>query len=56
MDKFEILNRETRDFNNHNVNRFSPSTPKYGTAEYWRNYYNNQTYKKNNNQYSKKYF
>lgn len=55
-DKFERLNRETREFNNRNVDRFNPSTPKYGTSEYWRNYFNNQTYKSNNGEYSRKYF
>ena len=30
MDKFERLNRETREFNNRNVDRFNPSTrPNY---------------------------
>jgi hypothetical protein len=56
MDKFERLNRETREYNNKNVNRFNPATPKYGSREYWLNYYNNQTYKQNNGQYSKHYF
>lgn len=56
MDKFERLNRETREFNNTNVDRFNSSTPKYGTSEYWRNHWNNQTYKANNGQYSKHYF
>lgn len=56
MDKFERLNMETREFNNRNVNRFSPSTPKYGTSTYWQNYWNNQTYKNNNGQYSKHYY
>ena len=52
---FDKLNRETKDFNNRNVNRFNTSSPKYGTSEYWQNYWNNQTYKKNNGQYSKHY-
>ena len=56
MDKFERLNRETREWNARNVDRFNTSTPKYGTAAYWQNYYNNQTYKANNGQYSKKYY
>ena len=55
MDKFERLNRETREFNNRNVDRFNPSTPCYGSSEYWRNYWNNQTYKANNGQYSRHY-
>lgn len=55
MDKFERLNQETRDYNNTNVDRFNVSSPKYGTAEYWQNYFNNQTYKTNNGQYSQYY-
>lgn len=56
MDKFERLNRETRDFNNRNVDRFNTASPKYGSHEYWQNYWNNQTYKQNNGEYSKKYY
>ena len=56
QDKFERLNRETQDFNNRNVNRFNTSVNRYGSAAYWQNYWNNQTYKSNNGQYSKKYF
>lgn len=57
MDKFELLNRETRDYkNNQPVNRFSQSASTYGTKEYWLNYWNNQTYKKNNGEYSKHYY
>ena len=55
MDKFDRLNRETREYNARNVNRFSQSTPRYGTPEYWRNHWNNQTYKQNNGEYSRKY-
>lgn len=56
MDKFERLNRETRDYNNNKeVNRFSQSTPNYGSSEFWRNYWNNQTFKQNNGQYSRHY-
>jgi hypothetical protein len=55
-DKFARLNRETREYNNKNVDRFNRSTPKYGTSEYWLNYWNNQTYKQNNGQYSSKYY
>ena len=29
---------------------------KYGTKEYWQNYYNNKTYKTNNGEYSSHYF
>lgn len=56
MVDFDKLNRETREFNNRNVDRFNPSTPKYGTPSYWQNYWNNQTYKQNNGEYSKKYY
>lgn len=55
MNRFENFNRDTREYNNKNVNRFNGSCNKYGTSEYWRNYWNNQTYKQNNNQYSKHY-
>lgn len=56
MDKFERLNRETQEHNNKNVDRFNSSCNNYGTKEYWQNYFNNQTFKQNNGQYSKKYF
>lgn len=58
MDKFDRLNRETRNWNNGISRNISPTTnnAKYGTSEYWRNYYNNQTYKKNNGEYSRKYY
>lgn len=56
MIDFDKLNRETHDYNCNNVNRFNPSTPKYGTSEYWQNYFNNQTYKQNNGEYSPKYY
>lgn len=55
MDKFERLNRETREFNNRNVDRFNRASSNYGTSAYWENYHNNQTYKQNNGQYSKHY-
>jgi hypothetical protein len=55
MDKFERLNRETREFNNRNIDRFNPSTkPNYSYFDPYKQ--NNQTYKANNGQYSKKYF
>ena len=55
MDKFERLNRETREYNNRNVDRFNPSTKgNYTYFDPWRA--NNQTYKENNGQYSKKYY
>lgn len=56
MDKFERLNRETQDYNNHNVNRLNESNPSRGSLEYWLNQYNNQTYKANNGAYSSKYY
>lgn len=59
MDKIERLNRETQEWRNTFVTRPAANTnsaPKYGTSEYWLNYWNNQTYKANNGQYSKKYF
>lgn len=58
MDKFERLNRETRDWNNGITRNISPTgnNTEYGTSEYWRNYWNNQTYKQNNGQYSKRYY
>ena len=57
-DLFERLNRETRDYNNGITRSIDPtaSGAKYGTKEYWQNYWNNKTYKKNNGQYSKHYF
>ena len=57
MVDFDKLNRETNAYNARNVSR-EPSkanTPKYGTSTYWQNYWNNQTYKANNKQYSKHY-
>ena len=54
MDKFERLNRETREYNNHNVNRFNESTK--GNYNYFDPYKaNNYTYKQNNGQYSNYY-
>lgn len=55
MDKFDRLNRETREYNNRNVDRFNPSTKSNYT--YFDPYkQNNQTYKQNNGQYSKHYY
>lgn len=51
MTDFDRLNRETREYNAKNVNRFNPSTPSNKFSEYWKNYYNNQTYKQNNGQF-----
>ena len=52
--KFDSLNRETREYNNRNVDRFNPSTK----SQY--NYFdpyalNNKTYYNNNGQYSNHY-
>lgn len=49
MDKFEILNRQTNEYNSRNVNRFNQSSEK--TTPYWMKYNNNQVYKNNNGQY-----
>lgn len=55
-DRFEQLNRETREYNNRNVDRFNTSTKSnYSKGYDWLSYYNNQTYKQNNNQYSNYY-
>lgn len=63
QDKFDRLNRETRAYNNGITRQIDPtgnakyeSAPKYGTSEYWRNYWNNQTFKQNNRQYSQHYY
>ena len=58
MNLFDRLNKETRDHNNGIIRNIDPtkSGAKYGTSEYWQNYWNNQTYKQNNGEYSKKYF
>lgn len=57
MKNFEQLNRETFNYNNGISRNISPTTgAKYGTREYWQNYWNNQTYKQNNGEYSRKYF
>jgi hypothetical protein len=58
---FDRLNRETRDYNNGITRNISPtgstgSSAKYGTSEYWRNYWNNKTYKENNGEYSRHYY
>lgn len=52
---FERLNRETREHNNKNVDRFNESTKE--NYNYFDPYkLNNQTYKQNNGQYSKHYY
>lgn len=54
MDKFDRLNRETREYNNKNVDRFNNSTKSnYNYFDPYRQ--NNQTYKQNNGQYSNYY-
>ena len=55
MDKFDRLNRETREYNNRNVDRFNTSTrSNYSFFDPYR--LNNQTYKSNNGEYSRKYY
>lgn len=54
MDKFERLNRETRDYNNRNIDRFNPSTQ--GNYNYFNpTALNNRTYYTNNGQYNNHY-
>lgn len=55
MIDFEKLNRETREYNSRIHHDAQSKNVKYGTSEYWLNYYNNKTYKENNGQYSKHY-
>lgn len=56
-DRFDRLNKETRDWNNGITRHIDPtaSSPQCGTKEYWQNLLNNRTYKQNNGQYSKHY-
>ena len=59
MANFDELNRQTREFNNRNMSRpitSADSAPRYGTREYWQNYWNNQTYKGNNGEYARHYY
>ena len=57
MTKFDVLNRETHDHNNGITRRIDPTSgTRYGTGEFWRNYWNNKTYKTNNGQFTKRYF
>ena len=44
---FDKLNRETRNFNNRNVDRFNPSNPRNVYSQQKESSYNNQTYKAN---------
>ena len=57
MANFDQLNKQTRDWNNGISRTIDPtnSNTKYGTSEYWHNYWNNRTYKQNNGQYSRHY-
>ena len=55
MADFDRLNRQTREFNNKNVDRFNPSTRgNYNRTDF--NRLNNETYKANNGQYNRKYY
>ena len=58
MDKFDQLNRETREHNARNVDRYNESTRGSYTRynDYWQSRYNNETYKNNNGTYTKKYY
>lgn len=54
MVDFERLNRETREHNNSNVDRYNPSTK--SNYNHFNPYkLNNETYKQNNGQYSNYY-
>lgn len=55
MNKFDIANRRTREFNSRNVDRFNPSTQGNYNGNWRQNYCNQQTFYQNNGQYSKKY-
>ena len=55
MVDFDRLNRETREHNNRNVDRFNQSTRgNYNSFD--QNRLNNQTYKANNGTYSRHYY
>lgn len=57
MVDFDKLNRETREYNSRVHSDYtSTDTYKYGSSDYWRNYWNNRTYKANNGQYTKHYY
>ena len=58
MANFDQLNRETREFKTRNVDRFNPSTQNNYSCfnPNKQNHLNNQTYKENNGQYSRKYY
>ena len=54
MVDFDRLNRETREYNNRNVDRFNPSTKSnYSYFDPYRQ--NNITYRENNGEYSRYY-
>ena len=54
MVDFDRLNRETREYNSKNIDRFNPSTrSNYSSHNFDR--LNNETYKHNNGQYSPYY-
>lgn len=57
MTDFDKLNKATKDYNNGITRNIDPTSThtKNSISEYWINYWNNQTYKKNNGQYSTKY-
>lgn len=50
MTDFDKLNRETREFNNRNVDRFNPST-KSNYTYFDSCKFNRETFKQNNGQY-----
>lgn len=57
MIDFDRLNKETLDYKNNNSSRFNPAAPNTSKSSFsYFNYLNNQTFKENNGQYSKKYF
>lgn len=54
VDKFDRLNKETREYNNRNVDRYNTSTQ--GNYTYFNPYReNNSTYYSNNGQYNNYY-
>lgn len=61
MANFEQLNTQTREYNSRCQTPPSQSTPTMTSSrrsynEYWQNQYNNQTFKLNNGEYSRKYY
>ncbi len=57
MADFDKLNKETREYNSrvHEYYNYSIEQKQNPISAYWLNYYNNQTYKQNNGQYSSHY-